>query len=209
MPKNSMGEFLAALRKSHGYTQQEVAEKLGVSNKTVSSWETGASCPDIALLPAIAELFGVTCDELLRGERIPAGESAPDAKRKREKALAFLSAKYRNSASVAAIVSCGQLSRPVSLGRNRRPGGVYRLLCRGDGGLRFPPSEIQEEKRRLTEGKGDRSENPARRNPAPDKIAPSRLFKGGTEFFSFRKNAPGTIPRPEFPSARRCRKRSP
>lgn len=67
------------------------------------------------------------------------------------------------------------------------------------GGLRFPPSEIQEEKRRLTEGKGDRSENPARRNPAPDKIAPSRLFKGGTEFFSFRKNAPGTIPRPEFP----------
>lgn len=74
MTKTNIGEFIAALRKSSGYTQQEVADRLGVSNKTVSSWETGASCPDIALLPSIAELFGVTCDELLRGERIPAGE---------------------------------------------------------------------------------------------------------------------------------------
>ncbi len=70
--KSNIGEFLAILRKSKGMTQQEVADRLGVSNKTVSSWETGASCPDISMLPAIAELFGVTCDELLRGERIPA-----------------------------------------------------------------------------------------------------------------------------------------
>ena len=43
MENNRMGEFLAALRKSKGYTQQEVADSLGVSNKTVSSWETGGS----------------------------------------------------------------------------------------------------------------------------------------------------------------------
>ena len=65
--KSGIGEFLSILRKSKGLTQQEVADALGVSNKTVSSWETGASCPDIGMLPAIAELFGVTCDELLRG----------------------------------------------------------------------------------------------------------------------------------------------
>ena len=68
MTKTNIGEFIAALRKSSGYTQQEVADRLGVSNKTVSSWETGASCPDISMLPALAELYGVTCDEILRGE---------------------------------------------------------------------------------------------------------------------------------------------
>ena len=45
--RTSIGEFLFILRKSKGMTQQEVADRLGVSNKTVSSWETGASCPDI------------------------------------------------------------------------------------------------------------------------------------------------------------------
>ena len=65
MVRTSIGEFIAALRKAKGLTQMDVANHLGVSNKTVSSWETGASCPDIALLPAIAELYGVTCDELL------------------------------------------------------------------------------------------------------------------------------------------------
>ena len=69
--RSNIGEFLSVLRKSKGMTQQEVADSLGVSNNTVSGWETGASCPDISMLPAIAELFGVTCDELLRGERIP------------------------------------------------------------------------------------------------------------------------------------------
>ena len=80
MSKLPMGEFLSVLRKSKGYTQQEVADILGVSNKTVSSWEFGGSCPDISMLPAIAELYGVTCDELLRGERIFAGTSGKIAR---------------------------------------------------------------------------------------------------------------------------------
>ena len=65
----SIGEFLAALRKAHGYTQKEVAERLDVSNRTVSSWECNTALPDILLLPAIAELYGVTADEILAGER--------------------------------------------------------------------------------------------------------------------------------------------
>ena len=73
MTKQTMGEFLGVLRKSHGYTQQEVAEKLNVSNRTLSSWETDRTTPDILLLPAIADLYGVTVDELIRGVR---GENA-------------------------------------------------------------------------------------------------------------------------------------
>ena len=71
MEKQTIGQFLSALRRSKGYTQQEVAEKLGVSNKTVSCWERDSCCPDISLIPAIAELYDVTCDEILRAKRAP------------------------------------------------------------------------------------------------------------------------------------------
>ncbi len=64
-----MGEFMAALRKARGMTQQEVAQRLNVSNKAVSRWERGECAPDISLLPAIAEMFGVSCDELIKGRR--------------------------------------------------------------------------------------------------------------------------------------------
>lgn len=74
--KQSMGEFLATLRRANGFTQQEVAEKLGVSNRTLSSWETDRTAPDLLILPAIADLYGVTADEILRGERKAAEESA-------------------------------------------------------------------------------------------------------------------------------------
>lgn len=70
MPKQTMGEFMATLRKANGFTQAEVAEKLNISNRTLSSWETDRTVPDILLLPSIADLYGVTVDELLRGERI-------------------------------------------------------------------------------------------------------------------------------------------
>lgn len=70
MIRNSMGQFMAALRKANGMTQQEVADRLNVSNKAVSRWERDECAPDIMLIPAIAEMYGVTCDELLRGERM-------------------------------------------------------------------------------------------------------------------------------------------
>lgn len=66
-----MGEFLALLRRANGFTQQEVADKLNISNRTLSSWETDRTTPDILLLPAIADLYGVTVDELLRCEKEP------------------------------------------------------------------------------------------------------------------------------------------
>ena len=74
MEKKTMGSFLAALRRANGMTQKELAERLNVSDKSVSRWERDDGAPDLALIPVIAEVFGVTCDELLRGERAAAGE---------------------------------------------------------------------------------------------------------------------------------------
>lgn len=70
MASKSMGQFIQALRKANGLTQQNVADKLGVSNKAVSRWERDECAPDISVIPALAEMLGVTCDELLKGERI-------------------------------------------------------------------------------------------------------------------------------------------
>lgn len=109
MSKTEIGEFLAALRKSKGYTQQEAAELLGVSNKTVSSWETGASCPDISMLPTLAELYGVTCDEIVRGKRITATEDDKTALVKREKAMARLLEKQRTNLTTVCWI-CGALT---------------------------------------------------------------------------------------------------
>lgn len=82
MEKKTIGAFIAALRKANGMTQQELADKLNVSNKAVSRWEREECAPDISLIPVIAEIFGITCDELLRGERIkePAVPSRSDVK---------------------------------------------------------------------------------------------------------------------------------
>lgn len=106
MTENAVGEFLAALRKSKGYTQQEVADHLGVSNKTVSSWETGASCPDISMLPALAELYEVTCDEIVRGRRLPAEGEKP-ARAKREKALTRLLQKQKADLATVCWIAVG------------------------------------------------------------------------------------------------------
>lgn len=73
MKENTIGSLIAALRRNAGMTQRELAERLNVSDKSVSRWERGESMPDLALIPLIAELFGVTSDELLRGQLRPDG----------------------------------------------------------------------------------------------------------------------------------------
>lgn len=64
------GKFVAELRKEKQLTQKELAEKLFVSDKAVSKWETGQSMPGVELLIPLADVLGVTVTELLKGERI-------------------------------------------------------------------------------------------------------------------------------------------
>ena len=71
MDVEKTGAYLASLRRGRGMTQHQVADILGVSNKTVSKWESGAGLPDIAALPALAALYGVTADDILAGETRP------------------------------------------------------------------------------------------------------------------------------------------
>ena len=61
----NFNERIKKLRKQKDLTQEQLAEYMGISPQAVSRWETGASCPDISALPQLAELFGLTIDELL------------------------------------------------------------------------------------------------------------------------------------------------
>ena len=69
MDQIKIGAFMKELRKEKGLTQEQAAERLNVSNRTVSRWETGTNMPDISLLLEIAELYGVSIPELIDGER--------------------------------------------------------------------------------------------------------------------------------------------
>ena len=64
----TFSEIIAKYRKELGLTQEGLALKLGVTNQAVSKWESGQSCPDIALLPVLADLFGITLDQLFGRE---------------------------------------------------------------------------------------------------------------------------------------------
>lgn len=70
MDQAKVGKFIAQLRKERGLTQEELGQKVGVTNKTVSRWENGNYMPDIELLVPLGEILGVSVNELLAGERL-------------------------------------------------------------------------------------------------------------------------------------------
>lgn len=78
----TLNEKMAALRRQKGYTQDEVAERLGVTPQAVSKWENGVSCPDIMLLSAIADMFEVTVDELLCRTNTPIVSVTPESQKR-------------------------------------------------------------------------------------------------------------------------------
>ena len=70
MDKNATGRFIAELRKQKGFTQKELAEKLMVTDKAISRWETGKGLPDTSLLKPLGDVLGVSVTELLSGKKI-------------------------------------------------------------------------------------------------------------------------------------------
>lgn len=66
MKKKTLGMMIASLRKENGMTQLDLAEKMGVTDKAVSKWERDLSCPDVNTIPKLAEVFGISVDELMQ-----------------------------------------------------------------------------------------------------------------------------------------------
>ncbi len=70
MNQIKIGKFLSLLRHQQGLTQQQLGERLGVTNKTISRWENGNYMPDIEMLQLLADVFNVSINEILAGERL-------------------------------------------------------------------------------------------------------------------------------------------
>ena len=87
MDAKATGQLITARRKALGLSQAELAERLHITDKAVSKWERGLSCPDISLLPAIAKILDVTTSELLDGRR--GEEEAKDVEQSVDNALQY------------------------------------------------------------------------------------------------------------------------
>ena len=79
---NTIGSRIAENRRRIGMTQEELAAKLAVSAQAVSKWENDITCPDVMTLPKLAELLGITVDELLSGKKQPQTLVLADEERK-------------------------------------------------------------------------------------------------------------------------------
>lgn len=70
MEQQMIGKFISSCRKEKGLTQMQLAEKLNITNRAISKWETGKSMPDVSLMLDLCNILGITVNELLSGERI-------------------------------------------------------------------------------------------------------------------------------------------
>lgn len=70
MNQEEIGKFISSCRKDKGLTQMQLAEMLNITNRAVSKWETGKSCPDVSIMLELCDILGITVNELLSGERI-------------------------------------------------------------------------------------------------------------------------------------------
>ena len=72
MDQKKIGDFLKDLRREQNLTQEELGEKLGATNKTISRWETGTYMPPVDMLLKMSKLYDVSVNEILSGERLAA-----------------------------------------------------------------------------------------------------------------------------------------
>ena len=89
MNQKEIGKFISACRKDKGLTQMQLAEMLNITNRALSKWETGKSCPDVSIMLELCDILGITVNELLSGERIV----MEDYQKKAEENLIELQAK--------------------------------------------------------------------------------------------------------------------
>lgn len=126
MEQKKIGSFIAACRKQHGMTQVQFAEKLGVTNKAVSKWETGKCMPDASLFDDICLLLNITLNELFAGERI----ASDDIPKKAEENLKSMALEYqKENKKIVFCKSCTILLTLVVISLNLSVGGI---LFEGD-----------------------------------------------------------------------------
>lgn len=78
MNNKKTGVLIAQIRKENGLTQKQLADKIGVSNATISKWETAKGFPDISLIEPLADALGISVSEIIAGERLVSNKKTDD-----------------------------------------------------------------------------------------------------------------------------------
>lgn len=107
-------EKLIQLRREKGYSQEQLADLLGVSRQSVSKWEAGQSTPELAKLLTLADLFGVTLDALIREEQPVHPPAAPDPPRRPPSPVHFPASIAAMNTKVRALYLACRLSTSTS-----------------------------------------------------------------------------------------------
>ena len=101
MNQEETGKFIAKCRKGKNLTQAQLAEKLNITDRAVSKWETGKSMPDSSIMLELCEILGVTVNELLSGEKI----DVENLEKKADKNLIALKRKDENNIRKNVVIS--------------------------------------------------------------------------------------------------------
>lgn len=107
MEQRKIGKFIATERKTQGFTQRQLADQLGISDKTVSKWETGKGLPEVSLMIPLCETLHITVNDLLSGERV----SESDYQKKAENNMMdLIKENEENKKQMILSVICGTIT---------------------------------------------------------------------------------------------------
>ena len=132
MDKTSLGSTIAALRKERGMTQLDLARQLGITDKAVSKWERGLSCPDLYTFPRLAEILGASVEELMQVSPAP---SEPAGRTAALLSLLFRAVVCAMGAAVTSLAVMGALDTRTGfslLGIGLLSAGIALLRERSD-----------------------------------------------------------------------------
>ena len=131
MNQIKIGEFIASQRRSNNLTQAALAEKLGITDRAVSKWERGKGLPDVSIMLDLCEIFGITVNELLSGEKI----SMENSNQKNEQLLLDMAKELEQknktiwtSMWAIMIVSMTALFAGIMISAFLIPEGVWQLV---------------------------------------------------------------------------------
>lgn len=130
---------LVILRKTRGYSQEEIAEKINISRQAYAKWESGATIPDVEKCSLLAEVYGTTIDSLIRTETVEGVGMVPPAP------------KGKSIWGAVTINDRGQIVIPKGARDKYGLTGGQRLIVGGDEvGIALIPAEVFEEQLKLT-----------------------------------------------------------
>ncbi len=128
MNQEKIGKFIALTRKSVNLTQEELAEKLGISKNAVSKWERGLCLMDMSLLKPLSEILGVSVNEILAGEKI----NEKDIEKKSEENIIKLTELVNLKSMKYGIIGMALFSiilMLISLFKDTSMASIVSLLC--------------------------------------------------------------------------------